>query len=322
MVARRWRLAQKVVLIARKAELEKSIKKTQKARYREEQKLPAVEQTKYQASKEVTKSRARLSKQEKQSQKAERQFQAKQNKLQAFQQEVTQASQAYDDQNRLSKQAQSDLSKAYKKVKHREGQIEKHRKTIRSYDAQITGDVQQLAQLEAEELAALSAVEILEEELTPGLTSLAGYPRSIDTFSVEDVENFLRTTSDLLVLVDGYNIAFKLYDQELTALEDIRHHLQTQISNLSARLSRRTRIVWDGDKHTKINNYRFTRSDPYLEIAFSEPGIEADDVIINACKTAPNNIVYAVVSGDKKVRSACKSHGAYLLKPYQYISLL
>jgi predicted RNA-binding protein with PIN domain len=59
-----------------------------------------------------------------------------------------------------------------------------------------------------------------------------------------------------------------------------------------------------------------------VQVRFSEPGVEADDVIIDAVGRLPADRPVTVASSDNRVRAAVAEQGANLLSAPQLLELL
>jgi predicted RNA-binding protein with PIN domain len=135
--------------------------------------------------------------------------------------------------------------------------------------------------------------------------------------SVEAAEHLLRTPGAVLV-VDGYNVTMTGWP-ELAAAEQ-RRRLLAAVSDLAHRTSTPVELVFDGAEVEPLFVPAPTRA--LVRVRFSDPGVEADDVIIDLVGRIPAATPVIVASSDNRVRTGARRRGANLLHARQLVALL
>jgi predicted RNA-binding protein with PIN domain len=135
--------------------------------------------------------------------------------------------------------------------------------------------------------------------------------------TVEAAEHLLRTPGAVLV-VDGYNVTMAGWP-ELGAA-DQRRRLVVALSDLAARTATRVEVVFDGAEVEPLSIPRVARQ--LVRVRFSEPGVEADDVVIDLVSRIPASTPVVVASSDKRVRAGARRGGANLLHARQLVAVL
>ncbi len=135
--------------------------------------------------------------------------------------------------------------------------------------------------------------------------------------SVEAAEHLLRTPGSVLV-VDGYNVTMTGWP-ELPAAEQ-RRRLLAAVSDLAHRTSTPVELVFDGAEVEPLSVPAPTRA--LVRVRFSDPGVEADDVIIDLVGRIPAATPVIVASSDNRVRTGVRRRGANLLHARQLVALL
>ena len=135
--------------------------------------------------------------------------------------------------------------------------------------------------------------------------------------SVEAAEHLLRTPGAVLV-VDGYNVTMTGWP-ELPAAEQ-RRRLLAAVSDLAHRTSTPVELVFDGAEVEPLSVPAPTRA--LVRVRFSDPGVEADDVIIDLVGRIPAATPVIVASSDNRVRTGVRRRGANLLHARQLVALL
>jgi predicted RNA-binding protein with PIN domain len=135
--------------------------------------------------------------------------------------------------------------------------------------------------------------------------------------SVEAAEHLLRTPGAVLV-VDGYNVTMTGWP-DLPAAEQ-RRRLLAAVSDLAHRTSTPVELVFDGAEVEPLSVPAPTRA--LVRVRFSDPGIEADDVIIDLVGRIPAATPVIVASSDNRVRTGARRRGANLLHARQLVALL
>ena len=135
--------------------------------------------------------------------------------------------------------------------------------------------------------------------------------------TVEAAEHLLRTPGGVLI-VDGYNVTMAGWPQLPAA--DQRRRLVVALSDLAARTSTRVELVFDGAEVEPLRVPAPTRQ--LVRVRFSEPGIEADDVVIDLVGRIPAATPVIVASSDNRVRAGASRRGANLLHARQLLALV
>ena len=142
-------------------------------------------------------------------------------------------------------------------------------------------------------------------------------PGGVFDDSVEAAEHLLRAPGAVLV-VDGYNVTMTGWP-ELPAAEQ-RRRLVAAASDLAHRTATAVELVFDGAEVEPLSVPAPMRS--LVRVRFSEPGVEADDVIIDMVGRIPAATPVIVASSDNRVRAAVRRRGANVLHARQLVTLL
>ena len=135
--------------------------------------------------------------------------------------------------------------------------------------------------------------------------------------TVEAAEHLLRTPEAVLV-VDGYNVTMQGWPELDVAAQ--RRRLVTALSDLAARTATRVELVFDGAEVEPRTVPTPTRQ--LVRVRFSEPGVEADDVVIDLAGCIPAATPVIVASSDNRVREGSRRAGANLLHARQLLAVL
>ena len=135
--------------------------------------------------------------------------------------------------------------------------------------------------------------------------------------TVEAAEHLLRTPGAALV-VDGYNVTMEGWPELGAAAQ--RRRLVVALSDLAARTSTKVELVFDGAEVEPLTVPAPTRQ--LVRVRFSDPGIEADDVVIDLVARIPAATPVIVASSDKRVRAGARRWGANLLHARQLVDIL
>ena len=120
----------------------------------------------------------------------------------------------------------------------------------------------------------------------------------------------------MVVLVDGYNVTIGRWGRHLGITEQ-RDRLERAASSAAARTGADVWIVFDGaDVASPTGAQR-----SLVRVQFSEPGEEADDVIIRLVSQIPATRPVAVVSDDNRVRRGAVAGGANLFTVAQFLGI-
>ena len=141
-------------------------------------------------------------------------------------------------------------------------------------------------------------------------------PPGIADDSVEAVDHLVRAPGALL-LVDGYNISQAAWYQDPIARQ--RSRLIDALAELHARTGVEVEVVFDGADVDRVND-RPAR--PAVQVRFSAPGVEADDVVLGLVDAAPARRPVIVASSDHRVRDGARRRGANVLGARQLLSAL
>lgn len=135
--------------------------------------------------------------------------------------------------------------------------------------------------------------------------------------SVEAAEA-LMNVDGMLVLVDGYNVTLSGWPELPLALQ--RERLIDVLGALQARTGVGVTIVFDG---AEAGYYLPPESRLRgLQVRFTEPEVEADDVIIESVAQLRADRPVTVVSSDNRVREGAAAGGANLLSSEQLLALV
>ena len=160
-----------------------------------------------------------------------------------------------------------------------------------------------------------------EPESPPPLThrTPVALPPGMLKDTVDATEHLLRTPK-VVMLVDGYNVTFKSW-QEFPVREQ-RMRLLQRLEEMSARYPEaEVVVVFDGTA-TDYDYISTTARSLGVTVRFSPAGIEADDVIIERCRDYPLWQPLVVVSHDSRVRESARKLGANLVQPSKLLVLM
>lgn len=133
-------------------------------------------------------------------------------------------------------------------------------------------------------------------------------------------EYLLRQVTDIVVLVDGYNVTFKNWEK--LPVQQQRHRFLQKMEELSARYSgAEFVVVFDGTQPDYDYISTTARSLGVTE-RFSPPGVTADDYIISQCDSYPLSRQIVVVSEDGEVREQARDRGANLVHPRKLLEIM
>lgn len=142
-------------------------------------------------------------------------------------------------------------------------------------------------------------------------------PGGIFDDTVEAAEHLLRTP-DVVLVVDGYNVSMQGWP-ELPVAEQ-RRRLVAGLSDLAARTATRVELVFDGAEVEPLPVPRPIRS--LVRVRFSDPDVEADDVILDLVTRIPAARPVVVASSDNRVREGARAAGANVVHARQLLALL
>ena len=137
--------------------------------------------------------------------------------------------------------------------------------------------------------------------------------------TVEAAEHLLRTPK-VVMLVDGYNVTFKNWQD--MAVREQRVRLLQKLNELSARYSEAEIVVVFDGTETDYDYIPTTVRSLGVSVRFSPPGTEADDVIIKWCREYPLWQPLVVVSHDGRVREGARDLKANVVQPSKLLKLM
>ncbi len=115
----------------------------------------------------------------------------------------------------------------------------------------------------------------------------------------------------LHILIDGYNLlhASRNTDHDWTtlSLEDARAAMVGFLVTHRRPGREPITVVWDGASERMPQRPERVHG---VEVVFSEPGVSADEVIIETVAHSPNPRSFLVVTDDRKIQDAVKNSGA------------
>jgi predicted RNA-binding protein with PIN domain len=194
--------------------------------------------------------------------------------------------------------------------------------------ANLMGDGPEAPAAPGASAAATSAPDVVPASsgpTEPEVASTGSRPRRVPVAlpggmfddTVEAAEHLLRTPGVVLV-VDGYNVTMQGWPELSGA--DQRRRLVVAVSDLAARTASQVEVVFDGAEVEPLPVPAPSR--PLVRVRFSDPGIEADDVVIDLVRSIPAATPVIVASSDKRVREGARRFGANLLHARQLVAVL
>ena len=137
--------------------------------------------------------------------------------------------------------------------------------------------------------------------------------------TVEAAEHLLRTPK-VVMLVDGYNVTFKNWQDQPVREQRVR--LIQKLNELSARYSEAEIVVVFDGSETDYDYIPTTPRSLGVTVRFSPLGTEADDVIIKWCRDYPLSQPLVVVSHDGRVRECARNLKANVVQPSKLLKLM
>ena len=237
-----------------------------------------------------------------------------------------------DEAQKTLERTQRTEARTEAKLKSAQAQIDRLKKDLRDAQEQRrveTGDLSKRLAAAEEEVAMARAAgfepptdEEDEPEPPPPLThrTPATLPSGMLKDTVEAAEHLLRHIQDVAVLVDGYNVTFKSW-QEMPVREQ-RVRLLQKLEELSSRYSGAEFVVVFDGTATDYDYIATTARSLGVTVRFSKPGVTADDNIIELCDSYPLWRPLVVVSEDNEVRERARDRGANLVRPYKLLEIM
>lgn len=221
-------------------------------------------------------------------------------------------------QNRTDEKLRSALAQVDGLKKQLRDSREQHVEEVSSLQERLTAAEEEVAMARE---AGFEPPQEKEPELPPPLTRRipAPLPSGMLKDTVEAAEHLLRTPK-VVMLVDGYNVTFKIWQQMNPQEQRVR--LLQKLDELSSRFSEaEIVVVFDGT----ATDYDYIPTTPRslgVTVRFSPSGVEADDVIIEQCREYPLWQPLVVVSHDSRVREGARTLGANLMQPRNLLILM
>ncbi|MEV0083246.1 NYN domain-containing protein [Saccharopolyspora sp. NPDC050642] len=118
------------------------------------------------------------------------------------------------------------------------------------------------------------------------------------------------------LIVDGYNVTKTGYPE--LPLSDQRDRLAHQLAALSARTGAEVTVVFDGADVLAVP----TAGPRGVRVLFSEPGVQADDVIRDLVSAEPKGRQVVVATSDRAVVTSVRRRGAYAVSSAMLLARL
>jgi predicted RNA-binding protein with PIN domain len=199
--------------------------------------------------------------------------------------------------------------------------------------SQLVADASSAAQSLASALAKASEVLHTESEDPPaGAATASTRPRSRRTArprrrptpialgvlddSVEAARHLV-SVPRMVLLVDGYNVTLRNYSGLDISLQ--RDRLISGLAALAARTGVRPVVVFDAAEAVHAAPPGQGRG---VQVRFTPPGVEADDVVLAAVDEYPLDTPVTVASSDERVRHGARRRGANVVSSEQLAALL
>lgn len=142
-------------------------------------------------------------------------------------------------------------------------------------------------------------------------------PGGVFDDSVEAAAHLLRTP-DAVLVVDGYNLTMEGWPE--LGVADQRRRLVRGLSDLAHRTATHVEVVFDGADVEPLTVPTAARQ--IVRVRFSDPGVEADDVVIDLVGRIPAATPVIVASSDRRVRDGVRRRGANVVHARQILALL
>lgn len=231
---------------------------------------------------------------------------------------------------KLADRSERKQTRSNQKLKKSEREIDRLSKELRDsrqqHEEEVGGLKERLAAAEGEVAMAREAGFELpsapEPEPPAPLTKRipVAMPSGLLHDTPEAVEHLLRMVPDVVVLVDGYNVTFKNWEK--LSVRDQRQRFLQKMEELSARYTGAEFVVVFDGSETDYDYISTTARSLGVTVRFSQPGVTADDYIINQCESYPLSRQLVVVSEDGEVRERARDRGANLVHPRKLLEIM
>lgn len=149
----------------------------------------------------------------------------------------------------------------------------------------------------------------------PARRTRPSVPPGMAADSPHALDAMLRAPGAALI-VDGYNVSMLGWGD--VSLSDQRERLGAALAQLQARTRCRVTLVFDGAGVEGVRPARRTG----VRVVFSEPGEEADRVVVRAVAALSKRVPVVVASSDAEVRADAERHGAAVVSAATLLSVL
>ncbi|HTK16256.1 MAG TPA: NYN domain-containing protein [Acidimicrobiia bacterium] len=147
---------------------------------------------------------------------------------------------------------------------------------------------------------------VLPREPAPTHRTQPKLPQGLTAESPAGVEAMLGTR-DVVLIVDGYNVAHRAWSDASAA--DQRERLGIAMTALTRRLGCEVVLVFDGDGSGSLPPLRRGG----VRVVFSDAGQEADEVVLREVEDRPRRVPVVVASSDGWVREHAAKQGAVVV---------
>ena len=139
-----------------------------------------------------------------------------------------------------------------------------------------------------------------------------------------DAAQHLLSVPDVAWLIDGYNFAFRLWEDTGNNIAVARGRVERRMNTLASRRHIDITVVWDGiqDPAAAKVPHRHGPKPGAATVRFSRPGRTADDSIIVDCDTLATTRPVVVVTADHNLKLRAARRGANTLAPEHLAALL
>lgn len=223
-------------------------------------------------------------------------------------------------QTRTDEKLRSALAQVDGLKKQLRDSLEQHGEEVSSLKARLAAAEDEVAM--AREAGFEPPSEAESKPAPPPLTKRTPVPMpgGLLNDTPEAAEFLLRQVSDVVVLVDGYNVTFKNWEK--LPVQEQRHRFLLKMEELSARYTGAEFVVVFDGIETDYDYISTTARSLGVTVRFSQQGVTADDYIINQCESYPLSRQLVVVSEDGEVRERARDRGANLVHPRKLLEIM